>query len=117
MYTYHFVVTIFYKQKRAAIYSCWIPTFLLFLSFPFLLSSLPCRKVEMLNDLREYQRRLKEAKCQLEKAEMAEQEARATAHEVKQAMEQTEANMRDHTAASKITISNLQLEIKSMKSK
>ena len=73
--------------------------------------------MEILNDLREYQRRLKEAKCQLEKTEMAEQEARASAHEVKQAMEQMEAHMRDHTAASKITISNLQLEIKSMKSK
>lgn len=75
------------------------------------------RKVEMLNDLREHQRRLKETKCQLEKTEMAEQAAQASAREARQQLEQIESSQRDQTAATKITINNLQLEIKSLKTK
>ena len=71
----------------------------------------------MLNDLREYQRRLKETKCQLEKTEMAEQAAQASAHEARQQLDQIEGSQRDLTASTKITISNLQLEIKSLKTK
>ena len=71
----------------------------------------------MLNDLREYQRRLKETKCQLEKTETAEQLAQAAAHEARQTLDQLEAGLRDQSAASKITVSNLQLEIKSLKTK
>ena len=71
----------------------------------------------MLNDLREYQRRLKETKCQLEKTEMAEQTAQASAHETRQQLDQIEGNQRDQAVSTKITISNLQLEIKSLKTK
>ena len=77
----------------------------------------PRRKVEMLNDLRQHQRRLKETKCQLEKAELAEQAALASASEAKQQLEQIEASQREQTASTKITVSNLQLEIKSLKTK
>lgn len=73
--------------------------------------------MELLNDLREHQRRLKEMKCQLEKSEIAEQAAQASAHEARQQLEQMEGSQRDHTASTKITISNLQLEIKSLKTK
>lgn len=71
----------------------------------------------MLNDLREHQRRLKETKCQLEKAELAEQAALASAREARQELEQIQGSQREQTASSKITISNLQLEIKSLKTK
>ena len=71
----------------------------------------------MLNDLREYQRRLKEVKCQLEKSELAEQAAQASAHDAKQHVEQLEASLRDKTASAKSTIGNLQLEIKSLRNK
>ena len=71
----------------------------------------------MINDLREHQRRLKETKCQLEKVEMAEQAAQASACETRKQLEQIECSQRDQTASTKITISNLQLEIKSLKTK
>ena len=75
------------------------------------------RKVEMLNDLREHQRRLKETQCQLEQKELAEQAAQASARESKQELEKLEGSQRDLTASSKITVSNLQLEIKSLSTK
>lgn len=71
----------------------------------------------MLNDLREHQRRLKETKCQLEKMEMAEQAAQAAARETRQQLEKLEGTHRDQVASSKITASNLQLEIKSLSTK
>lgn len=77
----------------------------------------PLRRVEVLNDLREHQRRLKETKCQLEKSEMAEHAAQASAREARQQLEQIEVAQRDQLASTKITISNLQLEIKSLKTK
>ena len=75
------------------------------------------RKVEMLNDLREHQRRLKETKCQLEKLEMAEQASQAAARDARQQLEKLEGTQRDQAASSKITFSNLQLEIKSLSTK
>ena len=75
------------------------------------------RKVEMLNDLREYQRRLKETQCQLEKKELEEQVAQARAHEAGQRLEKLEGSQRDQAASNKITVSNLQLEIKSLSNK
>ena len=71
----------------------------------------------MLNDLREHQRRLKETKCQLDKMEMAEQVAQAEAREARQQLEKLEGSQRDQTASSKITVSNLQLEIKALSTK
>ena len=71
----------------------------------------------MLNGLREHQRRLKETKCQLEKLEMAEEAAQAAAREARQQLEKLEGTQRDQAASSKITVSNLQLEIKSLSTK
>lgn len=75
------------------------------------------RKVEMLNDLREHQTRLKETKCQFEKMEMAEQAAQASACELRQQLEKLTTTHREKSASSKITIGNFQLEIKSLNAK
>ena len=68
----------------------------------------------MLNNLRDYQRRLKEAKCQLEKSEVAEQEARTIAQELLQSLERCESSLREQAAASKSTTCSLQLEIRNI---
>lgn len=48
---------------------------------------------------------------------MAEHAAQASAREARQQLEQIEVAQRDQLASTKITISNLQLEIKSLKTK
>lgn len=58
--------------------------------------------------------KLKDTKAMLEKAESAEFEARAKAHE---ALEHAQASLKDQAASSKSVIGSLQLEIKSLKSK
>ena len=73
--------------------------------------------MELLNDLRDYQRRLKEAKCQLEKSEVVEQEARAIAQELRQSLEHCESSLREQAAASKSTTCTLQLEIRNINCK
>lgn len=75
------------------------------------------RKTELLNDLREYQHKLKDTKTQLEKAQEGEMEAKGIAHDTRQGLEQAESQLRDQTAASKSAISNLQSEIKNLKKK
>lgn len=75
------------------------------------------RKAELLSDIRDYQCKVRDLKTQLEKAESAELVARGTAHEAQQAQEQLEASLRDQSASSKTAIGNLQLEIKSLKTR
>lgn len=75
------------------------------------------RKTELLNDLREYQHKLKDTKVQLEKAQEGEMEAKGTAHDIRQELEHAESQLRDKAASSKSAISNLQMEIKSLKKK
>lgn len=71
----------------------------------------------MLKDLREYQQKLKDVKNQLEKAENAEMEAKASAHDAKLALEQAESQRRDQATNFKATASSFQLEIKNLKAK
>ena len=78
---------------------------------------LPYRKTDLLNDLREYQRQLKDTKLQLEKTESAELEAKATAHDARHALEQAEANLKEKATSSKTVIGSLQLEIKNLKTR
>ena len=71
----------------------------------------------MLNDLREYQHKLKDTMVQLEKAQEGEMEAKGTAHDIRQDLEHAGSQLRDMAASSKSAISNLQLEIKNLKKK
>ena len=75
------------------------------------------RKTDLINDLREYQRQLKDTKQQLEKIESAELEARATAHDTRHSLELAEASLKEQTASSKTVIGSLQLEIKNLKTR
>ncbi len=60
---------------------------------------------------------MKDLSAQLEKSESAELEARSSAHDTRQALEHAETALRDQLAASKSAISNLQIEIKNLKSR
>ena len=71
----------------------------------------------MLNDIRDYQQKVKELKVQLERAEEGELVAKGAAHDTKHELEHLEAQLRDQVASSKSAIASLQLEIKSLKSK
>lgn len=71
----------------------------------------------MLNDLREYQQRIKDLKVQLERAETGEMEAKGSAHDTKLALEQAEASLRDQAASSKAAFNSLQVEIKRLKTR
>ena len=75
------------------------------------------RNTDLLNDLREYQRQLKDAKQQVERLESAELEARASAHDTRHALELAEASLKEQTASSKTVIGSLQLEIKNLKTR
>ena len=75
------------------------------------------RKTELLNDLREYQHKLKDVKNQLEKSESAEMEAKASAHDAKLALEHVEAQRRNQATSFKATTTTFQLEIKNLKAK
>ena len=79
--------------------------------------SLERRNSELLSDFREYQRRLKDTKAQLEKRESAELEARAEAHDSQHALEQARTDIKEKDASSKAAIGSLQLEIKKLKTK
>lgn len=75
------------------------------------------RKTELLNDLGELQRKIKDLKTQLEKAENLEMEARAAARDSQLTLEHLQANVKDQSASSKASIAALQQEIKSLKTK
>ena len=84
---------------------------------PLIPSNVHCRNSDLLNDIREYQRKVKDLKSQLERVEGAELEARGSAHEARQALEHVEATFRDQGASSKAAIGNFQIEIKSLKTR
>lgn len=75
------------------------------------------RKADLLNDLRESQRKVKDLKSHLEQAETSELEAKGSAHDLRQDLEHAVVSLRDQAASSKAAIGNFQLEIKNLKSK
>lgn len=75
------------------------------------------RKTELLNDLRDYQHKVKELKVSLERAEEGELEAKGVTHDCRQQLEVLETQLRDQAASSKSAIASLQLEIKAFKTK
>ena len=89
----------------------------MFLCSKTLISPLFIRKTDLLNDLREYQRQLRDTKQRLEKTESSEQEARATAHDAKHDLEIAEASLKEQATSSKTVIGSLQLEIKNLKTR
>ena len=80
-------------------------------------SLLQCRKKELLSDLRECQRKVKELSAQLEKVENSEQEAKSRAHHSLISLEQVQSTLKDQTLASKMAINSFQMEIKAQKAR
>lgn len=75
------------------------------------------RKTELLNDLCELQRKIKDLKAQLEKAENLEMEAKVAARDSQQTLVLLQNSVRDQSASSKACIATLQQEIRSLKTK